>query len=527
MVSVVARRADAVFYNGNIYTLDRDIGAVRAVAVSGGRVIAVGSDSEIKGSAPRGCDKYDLGGKVVVPGFIDSHTHFVNMGVDMMNVDLMSTTSLDEAVAKMKAGAKKAHEGEWVIGAGWSESRWAGGRFLTREDLDTCCPDHPAVAHRICMHMCSVNSKAIDLLGLDANVPGVELDAAGCLSGVLKESAVNIVRSASTPDRARNAKALALATRRAYSLGVTSVQDNGSSEHLGVYISAERAGKLGVRVTFNVPSERLGAMLDLSLSSGLGSELLRIGGVKMFCDGALGARTAALSEPYSDEPGNSGMFVQPAEALEEMAVKANQAGIQLVIHAIGDMGIEATISAIETALGSSPSRDRRHRIEHLELPSREHLRRMRKLKIIASMQPNFIGEWGGTDGMYYSRLGEGRAVRNNPFREVLDSKVRLVFGSDCMPFSPLYGIISAVNAPHAAQRIGAEEAVAAYTRDAAYASFEEGLKGTITPGKYADLVVLSSDPFRDSESLRAATVLKTVVGGEVVYERPKAGGGVC
>lgn len=523
---MVARRADAVFYNGTVYTLDPDIGVARAVAVSGGRIIAVGSDSEIKGSAPRGCDKYDLGGKVVLPGFIDSHTHFVNMGVDMMNVDLMSTRSLDEAVAKMKAGAKKAHEGEWVIGAGWSESRWGGGRFLMREDLDSCCPDRPAVAHRICMHMCSLNSKAIELLGLDAGKPGVEADATGRLTGVVKESAVNIVRSATAPDRAKNAKALALATRRAYSLGVTSVQDNGSPEHLGVYIAAERAGKLGVRVTFNVPSERLGSMLDLSLSSGLGSDLLRIGGVKMFCDGALGARTAALSEPYSDDPGNSGMLVQPAEALDEMAAKASQAGIQLVVHAIGDKGIEATLSSIEAALKSSPVRDHRHRIEHLELPSREHLRRMRRLRIIASMQPNFVGEWGGTNGMYYSRLGEGRAVRNNPFREILDSKVKLVFGSDCMPFSPLYGIISAVNAPHAAQRISVEEAVAAYTRDAAYASFEEGLKGTVTPGKHADLVVLSSDPFRDPESLRSTTVLKTVVGGDVVYERTKAGGGV-
>lgn len=520
---MVARRADAIFYNGKVYTLDHDIGIARAVAVSGGEVIAVGTDSEIKGSAPRGCDKYDLGGKVVIPGFIDSHTHFVNMGVNMMNVDLMGSKSLDDALGKMKAGAKKAAPGEWVIGAGWMESRWSDGRFITRDDLDACCPDHPAVAHRICMHMSSVNSRAIELLGLDSKMPGVESDASGRLTGILKESAMEAVTSATAPDRSRMAKALSVAMKRAHALGVTSVQDNGLSEHLAVYQSAERSGKLGVRVTFNVPSTCLDSMRSLSLSSGLGSDLLRVGGVKIFCDGALGARTAALSEPYADDPGNKGMFMQDSKAFDDMVTKANEADIQLVIHAIGDMGIERTISSMESALKESPKRDLRHRIEHLELPSVKHLRRMRKSRLVASMQPNFVGEWGGTNGMYYSRLGERRAIRNNPFREVLDAGVKMVFGSDCMPFSPLYGIVSAVSAPHEAQRITAEEAISAYTRDAAFASFEERSKGTITPGKHADLVVLSSDPFSSMESLRVTTVLKTVIGGDVVYERTKPG----
>ncbi|MEW5747260.1 MAG: amidohydrolase [Candidatus Thermoplasmatota archaeon] len=520
----MARRADAVFYNGKVYTLDAEIGIARAVAISGGRIIAVGSDAEIKGSAPRGCDKYDLGGKVVVPGFNDSHTHFVNMGVNMMNVDLMATASLESAVAKMAAGAKKVAPGEWVIGSGWSESRWGTSRFMNRDDLDSCCPDNPAVAHRICMHMCSVNSKAIEQLGLNADIPGVETGAGGRLTGIVKESAVNIVRDATRPDRSKNAKALALATKRAHSLGVTSVQDNGVAEHLAVYQAAERSGKLGVRVSFNVPAEELDSMVRLSLSSGLGSDLLRIGGVKLFCDGALGARTAALSEPYADDPGNSGMFMQDGDEMDEVISRANKADIQLVVHAIGDMGIEAVISSIEGALAESQRRDHRHRIEHLELPSPQHLRRMRRSRIIASMQPNFVGEWGGTNGMYYARLGEARARRNNPFKEVLASGVRMVFGSDCMPFSPLYGLVSAVNAPHEAQRVTVDEAVAAYTREAAYASFEEASKGTISVGKHADMAVLSSDPFADPGSLAGTVVLKTVVGGEIVYERPRARG---
>lgn len=395
---------------------------------------------------------------------------------------------------------------------------------MNRDDLDSCCPDNPAVAHRICMHMCSVNSKAIELLGLEAHTPGVEVDAGGRLTGIVKESAVNIVRDATRPDKPRNAKALTLATKRAHSLGVTSVQDNGLAEHLSVYQAAERSGKLGVRVSFNVPAEELDSMMRLSMSSGLGSDILRIGGVKLFCDGALGARTAALSEPYSDDPGNKGMFMQSSDALDDLISKANECDIQLVVHAIGDKGIEAVISSIEAALAESPRKDHRHRIEHLELPSPQHLRRMRKLRIIASMQPNFVGEWGGTNGMYYARLGEARARRSNPFREVLSSGVKMVFGSDCMPFSPLYGLISAVKASHEAQRITVGEAVAAYTREAAYASFEEASKGTISVGKHADMTVLSSDPFADPGALADASVLKTVVGGEIVYERPKARG---
>ncbi len=520
---MVARRADAVFYNGRVYTFDPDVRAARAVAVSGGEVIAVGSDSEIKGSAPRGCDKYDLGGKVVVPGFVDCHTHFIDMGTSMMNVDLMPTKSLEESLAKMKAGAKKVPEGDWVIGSGWAESRWEGGRFLTREDLDSCCPQRPAVAHRICMHMSVLNSKAIEKLGLDADVPGVEVDAGGRLTGIVKETAVNLVRSATAPDKVKCLRALALATKRAHSLGVTSVHDNGAMEHLAVYRSAERSGKLGVRVTFNVPSTQLGSMLDLSLSTGLGSDMLRIGGVKVFCDGALGARTAALSEPYSDDPGNKGMFMLSKDEMNDIAMRANEGDIQLVVHAIGDMGIEAVISSMESAQKAVRRKDPRHRIEHLELPSQQHLRRMHRSRLVASMQPNFVGEWGGTNGMYNSRLGEKRAARNNPFREVLSAMVKLVFGSDCMPFSPLYGVVSAVCAPHDSQRITAEEAVAAYTRDAAFASFEEDRKGTITEGKQADFVVLSSDPFASVDSLRATAVLKTVMGGEVVYDgaRPR------
>ena len=520
-----ARCADAVFYNGRVITMDSGHGIVRAVAVAEGKIAGLGDDKEMRAVAPRGSDRIDLGGRTVLPGFIDCHTHFIQMGVDSMSVDLSRTRSIDEALAAMRDAAKKTPEGAWVIGANWKESGWKDGRFITGKDLDGCCPKHPAVAHRVCGHMSSVNSLAISTLGITPETPDVDRDSSGRVTGVLTESAVVIARNATAPDKAKKAKALAIATKRAYSLGVTSIHDNGLTADFGIYHDAEVAGKLGIRVWFNFPASELDKLNSLSLSKGVGSDWLRVGGVKLFCDGALGARSAALSEPYADDPGNKGIFVQEDSEFEGVVSKANAAGHQLAIHAIGDMGVEATISALEAALADSPMKDHRHRIEHLELPSRAHLMRMRKSKIIASMQPNFIGEWGGTDGMYLSRLGAKRTSWNNPFAEVLKAKLKLVFGSDCMPFSPLYGLHSAVNAPHASQKIDVASAVAAYTADAAFASFDEKRKGSLSEGKFADFIVLSDDPFEAPSMISSMSVLKTIVGGNIVYEKRRAIGG--
>lgn len=516
-----ARCASAVYYNGRIYTLEDGLRTARAMAIADGKVVALGNDSDVKRAAPRGCDRFDLGGKAVVPGFIDCHTHFISMGIDMMNVDLSRTRSMAEAIALMKDAARRIPEGGWVIGAGWKESGWREGRFITAKDLDECCPRHKAVAHRVCMHMAAVNTLAMKELGIDPKAPGVETDAGGRPTGVLKEGAIEAVRGATAPDRAMKMKALTLATKRAHSLGVTSVQDNGDEGDVRIYRSAERSSKLAVRVWFNTRSDRIDCLVRLGLTTGIGSDLLKLGGLKVFCDGALGARTAALSEAYVDDKWNKGMFVHSRKELDDILTRANEAEVQLAVHAIGDSGIEAVVSGMRAALERCPRKDHRHRIEHLELPTMRHLKEMHRLKVIASMQPNFIGEWGGTEGMYVDRLGRERASRNNPFREVLDAKVKLVFGSDCMPFSPIYGIQSAVGAPYKAQRISVQEAVAAYTRDAAFASFEEHEKGTLGIGKNADFVVLSEDPFSEPDRIQSVVVVKTVLGGNVMYERSR------
>jgi len=512
--SMTERCADSLFYNGTIYTMDDKKKVVTAIAVCDGRIVAVGDDTEVKRSRSRGGERFDLRGRTVLPGFIDCHTHFIQMGVDSMGVDLSHTRTLDDALALIKEAGSKYPEGEWVIATNWKESGWPGGRFITKQDLDSCCPNNPTVAHRVCGHLSTVNSMAIEVLCIDSETPDVDLG-----KGILRESALQLPRKHTEPDDAKKSKALMLATRMAHGLGVTSINDNGQSTDLKIYMAAEKRRRLGVRVWFNTPSCDLDSRIRLGISTGFGSGRLKFGGLKIFCDGALGARTAALSEAYTDDPGNKGGLVIDRSELERIVTKANEAGIQVAIHAIGDAGIGEVISVFSRTMRRTPFKGLRNRIEHLELPSQKHLREMRRMALIASMQPNFIGEWGGTDGMYLSRLGPKRTATNNPFRDVLKAKVKLVFGSDCMPLSPIYGIHSAVNAPHASQKISVPGAIAAYTRDAAFASFEESSKGSLSEGKMADLVVLSDDPFENAERIRSIRVLKTVVGGEALYDR--------
>ena len=514
-----ARCADAVYYNGRIFTCSSGKKMVQAVAVADGTVIGVGADKDMRRTAPRGSEKIDLGGKTVVPGFIDSHTHFLQMGVDALSVDMFDAKSLDDALKRLKAAARQTPEGEWIIGTNYRESNWPEGRFITRNDLDECCPLNPTVAHRICGHLSSINSKAIDAVPVTSETPGAETDSSGRLTGIVTEAGVAAVRAATAPTHQKKMKGLRHAMHKAHSLGVTSIQDNGEAGDFRIFREAEQKNRLKVRVWFNTPSSRLDSLTSLGVTSGVGSQLLKLGGVKIFCDGAFGARTAAVSEPFADAPDCRGMLVHSEDETREMASAANEAGIQLVIHAIGDRGIEVALSSIEYALRHKRRRDHRHRIEHLELPSRGHIARMRKHAVIASMQPNFVGEWSGIDGMYTERLGQERANRNNPFREVLDAGVKLAFGSDCMPFSPMYGIRSAVNAPYPSQRLTLEEAFLSYTRDAAFASFEEDEKGSIAAGRVADFAVLSDNPFSDAGALDSLRVIKTVIGGEVVFDR--------
>ena len=521
----MSERSDGLFYNGRILTFDSKPKTAEAIAVRDGKIVAIGTYDEVRVEVPRGCDKHNLKGRHVIPGFIDSHTHFLQMGLDRFNADLSSARSLKEALSLMASVAQRTPEGHWVIGTNWTEEAWPDGRHLTKADLDRCCPKHPAVAYRVCLHMCSVNSKAVERAGIDESTPGAVMTPSGKLTGVMKDSGLGIVYASIPTSEETRLKMLLSATIKAHSVGVTSIHDNGDvgaiyngdTSNLRTFKTAERMGKLRVRIRFNMPSSNLGHMLKLS-SSGLGSEWLSVGGLKVFCDGAVGARTAAMSEPYADDLGNKGSLVHNMRDLDDMVARASKGNIQLVIHAIGDVGIEAAISSIEKALEKTSESDHRHRIEHLSQPSAEHLKRMRRLGLIASMQPNFVVPFADVGGVYLKRLGPERARWSYPIAEVLRAGVRLAFGSDCMPMSPLLGIMCAASAAHKPQRITVEQGIAAYTVGAAYAGFEETVKGTISVGKMADFVVLSNDPFADARNIESTNVAQTVVAGRVVFD---------
>jgi predicted amidohydrolase YtcJ len=510
---------DIALINGKVMTFDNEDRVAEAVAISGKRIIHVGRSNEVRETSDDRTNIIDLKGKVLLPGFIDAHTHFVQMGSMFDMVDLRGASSLSEALERVKQRVTKTRKGGFVIGINWDESKWPEKRYINRKDLDAITNAHPVALVRMDGHMMSVNSYLLKLIKIPAEKRGVDMDENGEITGILKEEASDYIRSMAPSDPETLVKSLMKAISYAHELGVTSVHDTVGSAEISAYVLAHKVGKLKIRVYLNFTQEYLDYMLKLGLSTGFGDDKLRIGALKLFSDGSIGSRTAAISGEFEDEPGNNGMLIYGEGKLEEIVAKAHRVGIQVAVHAIGDRAIDLTLDAIERALKASPRKDHRHRIEHMELAREESISRVANLGVIASMQPNFLGEWGLPGDMYEKRLGRYWLEHNNIYREILDRDVVIAFGSDCMPFAPLYGIHWAVNAPMKSQRISVHEAIRCYTKNAAYASFEENLKGSIEPGKLADVVVLSTDPYEDPQRIKDIKVALTIQDGEIVYEK--------
>lgn len=513
--------ADLILLNGKVTTFDGKDTPAEAVAVSGSMIIFVGSDEEAERLVGKSTKVVDLRGKVLLPGFIDSHTHFIQMGVTFDAVNLREAKSLREALERVAERAAKTAKGELIIGTGWDESKWPEKRYITRKDLDGVTTDHMIALVRIDGHMMSVNSPLLKLIKIPSEKRGVEVDASGEPTGVLKEEAADFVKNFSPTDPRSLVNALEKATDHAHSLGVTSVNDTVSSSEIVAYQYALKEGKLRIRVYMNFIEELLDHVIKIGLSTGFGDDKLKLGALKLFSDGSIGSRTAALYGEYADEKGNNGMLMYETGRLEQVVAKAHNAGIQVAIHAIGDRAIGVALNSIESALKSRPTKDHRHRIEHMELVTDDQISKVAELGIVASMQPNFIGEWGLPGDMYEERLGKQWVEQNNPYRKILDEGGVIAFGSDCMPFSPLYGIHWAVNAPMESQRISVHEAIKCYTRNSAFASFEENIKGSIEEGKLADMVALAEDPYENPKRIKEIKVSLTIQDGRIVYPSQK------
>jgi hypothetical protein len=392
--------------------------------------------------------------------------------------------------------------------------------------------DRPVAAMRVDMHTASLNSVALDRLR--DRMPDDEVHAEGGRpTGVVVEDAVGVVRDAVAPDRDATERLVTAARDRAHELGVTGVHEMVRDSHAPrVYRDLDRAGDLDLRVRLNYWSDHLDAAVETGLRTNHGSDMVCVGGIKTFTDGSFGGRTAKLTEPYADADGGDpdadprGQWVVDPQELHAVVERAHAAGFQVCTHAIGDAAIEETLSAYEAVGGGATDAvgpggedgGPRHRIEHFELASDDHVRRAAEAGVVASMQPNFH-RWAGEGGLYDRRLGTERRERTNRLGTVLEAGVDLAFGSDCMPLDPLLGVHHAVNAATGAQRIPVTDALRAYTHGAARAGFDEDRLGAVEPGRLADLVVLDRSPWDHPEAIDGIAVDYTVVDGRVVFER--------
>lgn len=510
--------ADLVLHNATVLTMEPGQPEAHGVAIGGGRILAVGSSAEVRGWASADTRVIDLGGKTLLPGFIDAHSHFASTGVRMRELDFWAYDSLEKVLDAVRDATARTPPGQWILGRNWDESRWRERRYINRADLDFAAPNHPVILARVDYHMLAANSRALELIEIPLGTPGVVTNADGRPTGELKEQAAEHAWSSLEPSVDAIEAGLGAVATEAHRLGITSVHDTVDAREVRAYLRAKTKGGLRMRVCLMPREAEAAHLLEAGLATGLGDEWLKLGPIKLFSDGSFGSRTAALHEPFSDEAGNGGMLMHGEAQFFDLVERIHAGAFQLAIHAIGDRAIDHVLDAYASGLSRAPRREHRHRIEHFELPTEEALGRAKRFGIVASMQPNFIGQWSLLGGMYQDRLGKERLRRNNPLARVAAAGIPLAFGSDHMPFGPLYGIHWAVNAPFEDQRLAVEEALKASTLGAAYASHEEHLKGSIAPGKLADLVVLGKDPRQLPKEIADTGIAMTVLNGEIVFK---------
>ncbi|HTY42620.1 MAG TPA: amidohydrolase [Thermoanaerobaculia bacterium] len=528
--------ADLVLVSARVWTGDPKNPEAEALAVRGGRLVAVGSDKEI--GAFKGPTTVVLDGKWrrVVPGFIDCHTHMTSGGFDLLALDLRNSKSPAEFTREVAAYVKGKPAGVWLTDGTWDHTQWTPPELPTKALLDPATGDHPTCISRLDGHMTLCNSLALELAGITAATPDppggvIVRDAKGEPTGILKDGAMELVDAVRPARTAAEMTAAAdAAMMNAVRYGVTSVQDlPGGVEDLPVWDALRRGGRMIVRVNSR-PGIGLWEKVKELQASMAQDDWLRVGGVKGFMDGSLGSGTAAMFEGFTDEPGNRGVFAPgaiPLSKMEERVLAADKAGLQVEVHAIGDRANAEILNIYERVWKVNGPRDRRFRIEHAQHLRASDIPRFAELGVIASMQPYHAvddGRWAD------KRLGPERVKTSYAWRSLLDAKATVAFGSDwdVAPISPILGIAAAVTRRTLdgrnpggwvpSQRITVEEALRAYTVSAAYAGFEEKSKGSLEPGKLADFVVLSADPFRvKPEEIEKIEVDATVVGGRTVY----------
>ncbi len=530
--------ADLVVY-GRVWTGDRQEPWAEAIAVAGDTIIAVGDSAEIARYVGSPTRVLAHNAAMVVPGFMDSHLHFMSGGMQLANVDLRAAKSPEEFVSRLKAFAAERSPGEWIIGGDWDHESWPGSPLPRREWIDSVTPNNPVFVDRLDGHMSLANSLALKLAGITKatrEIPGgaiVRDSRTSEPTGILKDDAQGPVEAVIPPPTPEQEdRALERAMAWAASKGVTAIADMSQLldawRDLAAYQRARATGRLTVRVSLFVPLAAWRRLADSIAAHGRGDDWLQIGGLKEYVDGSLGSSTALFYEPYEDEPTTKGLLTVPEDSLRAWIGGADSAGLQLAIHAIGDRANSLLLDIFDSVSQAHGPRDRRFRIEHAQHLRRQDIERIAAQGVIASMQPYHAiddGRWAE------KRIGPERIKTTYAFRNLIERGARLAFGSDwtVAPIDPILGIYSAVtrrtldgknpNGWVPEQKITVEEALRAYTFETAYGVFAEGRRGVLKPGYKADLVVLDKDLTAiPPEALESVGIRATVVGGAVVFQ---------
>ena len=526
-------KPDLILHNANIFTVDATQARAQAVAIANGRFVAVGSNSEILNLAAPGIRKIDLGGKTVLPGFIDAHCHPGSSGVDMVisvNCDLPSIAAIQAA---LRERAAKTPAGEWVLGSKYDDTKGAEGRMLTRADLDAAVPDHPvAVMHRG-GHTTFYNSTAFRMAKIDEKTPdppGGKFDrdpATGKFTGRVADEARALVETfgADPTTRENRREGVKLISKAMAKAGITSVGDaGGTPEDLRAYQDARESGDLSFRVYCLIVYPQLDKMLAAGLRTGLGDDFVRVGACKLFADGSISERTARLSKPYEGTPDYFGLLMMSEEEQYQRTRKAHLAGWQVGTHANGDVAIDQTLRVYERLQRESPRHDPRFRLEHCTQVTDSLVARIKAIGAIPTPFSSYVYYHGEKMRFY----GADRLKNMFAMRSFLDAGIPATQASDytASPFEPMMALQSQVtrtdtkgNVWGANQRITLEQAIRVGTLNGAHASYEEKIKGSITAGKLADLVVLGRDPFKeDPSSLVTIPVERTMLNGRWSYE---------
>ena len=535
--------ADLVISNARVWTVDAARGDAQAVAVTGDRIVAVGTTDEIGRYRGERTKVIDAAGRFLMPGFNDSHIHLMMAGESLDAVQLRDASTPEVFLRRIAERARQ-YPGEWIVGGNWDEQDWPGRQMPNRQMIDTAAPDTPVFVYRYDRHTGIANSAAIRLAGLGRTTKDVAggvigRDEKGELNGIFKDNARRLVETAIPPD---SAEKLTRKAKRALlhmaELGVTSVQDMSPQNPtpdgptVGVFADLAARGELTARV--RVVRHEMGLVDELStggIKSPAPTHFLRVTGAKAFSDGSLGARTAFFFEPYTDDPKTSGILMdemQPLDGMRSRLTALDRAGQQMVVHAIGDRAISMVLDLIADVQQANGQRDRRPRVEHAQHISAGDFDRFAKLGVIASVQPYHAiddGRWAE------SRIGAERLSGTYAFKSFLDHGVRLAIGTDwpVAPLDPMATLYAGatratLDGRHPQgwlpeQKLTVQQLIEGYTLGAAYAEFQERDKGSITAGKLADMVLLDGDPLRlPPEDLKRIKVTLTIAGGKVVYD---------